>query len=446
MHVARLQISGVRSFSGDRSVDLNFARPDGSLAGWTVLAGRNASGKSTLLQALALLFAGPRSTGFIPSLVDWMSNGIARAEMQASVQMADLDAFEPTLFEPDMERRVWMRFEKPQHVDGGQDPIEPKFSGVGLDSSARAGGFSSVESGAFRCFYVGYGPFRHIDNVAARNRRVSLSKLALQVASLFDASVSLADSVDWLIEQHLYRLEHRPGAEGFLDLTMKLLGDGLIPDGFRISRVDSDGLWIANDNSQFPLRVMSDGYRIVASLVVDIMRQMNTSFRELKIEYRNGIPTLPYPGVVLIDEVEAHLHVSWQKTIGRWLKEHFPEVQFIVTTHSPYICQSADPGGIIRLPGPGEHGSPHTIDDDLYERVVYGSGDDAVLSELFGVSTPYSVEAERLRRHLGDLEIKVLDGSASPSEKDEYKRLSAMLTSSLTARADEVAARLGRER
>ena len=265
------------------------------------------------------------------------------------------------------------------------------------------------------------------------------------MSSLFDESVSLVDAVDWLIEQRLYELEDRPGASEFLETMMVLLGHGLLPDGFRISKVDSDGLWVSHQNSEFPLREMSDGYRAVTALVVDIVRQMSDSYDELKLEYRGGVPTLPYPGVVLIDEVDAHLHVSWQKVIGTWLKEHFPDIQFIVTTHSPYICQSADPGGLIRLPAPGEPRPPRVVSQDLYERVVYGSGDDAVLTELFGVDTPYSAEAERMRRRLGDLEIKVLNGSASDEERDEYKTLSTTLTSSLSARADEVAARLGRE-
>jgi len=87
MHVSRLRISGVRGFYGDRSVDLDLTRPDGSLAGWTVLAGRNASGKSTLLQALALTLAGPRSVAFVPSLMDWMSTGAARAEIRANIRV-----------------------------------------------------------------------------------------------------------------------------------------------------------------------------------------------------------------------------------------------------------------------------------------------------------------------------------------------------------------------
>ena len=444
MHVARLQISGVRGFHGRRAVDLDFERPNGSLAGWTVLAGRNGSGKSTLLQALGLVLAGPRSTGFIPSLADWISNGVSHAEINAPLRVSKADSFLPTLTEP----RVWMRFEKaePPLHDDDEAPTEPEFSGEGLDSLARSSGPSSVHPNRSGWFYAGYGPFRHLGS-AGRNRRASMSsKVAQQVASLFDETISLTDAVDWLIDQRLYAYEERPGAEELLATVKTLLSDSLLPDGFQVSDVTSDGLWISNRDSKFPLREMSDGYRAVTALIVDIVRQMYVSYGELQLQLNpEGIATLPYPGVILIDEVDAHLHVSWQKKIGTWLKEHFPEIQFIVTTHSPYVCQSADPGGLILLPGPGENRTPRIINDDLYERIVYGSGDDAVISELFGVDTIFSTKAEVLRRRLSELEPRVINGSATPDEKAEYRSISHTLTSSLSTRVDEVIARLARE-
>src|SRR5437016_730442 len=111
MHVARLEISGFRGFSGDRSVDLNFAWREGSLAGWTVLAGRNASGKSTMLQALGLALAGPKSTGFIPSLADWISSDHSSANIRATLNMSQSDSYQPTLGSGS-EPTAWMHFEK----------------------------------------------------------------------------------------------------------------------------------------------------------------------------------------------------------------------------------------------------------------------------------------------------------------------------------------------
>jgi hypothetical protein len=60
------------------------------------------------------------------------------------------------------------------------------------------------------------------------------------------------------------------------------------------------------------------------------------------------------------------------------------------------------------------------------------------------MDTPYSNQAERLRQRLGDLEERVLNGTASPAEISDYQELSAMLSSSLTARVDEIASRFGK--
>jgi energy-coupling factor transporter ATP-binding protein EcfA2 len=447
MHVARLRVSGVRGFYGARSVDLDLTRPDGSLAGWTVLAGRNGSGKSTFLQALAIALAGPRSTSFIPSLADWISVGATTGEIRATLRPSELDPRQQTLFDSsDTTPEVWIEFTRRPQLPGlEQEPVEPDFTGMGLDAFTQGQAVSSIQSASWGWFYAGYGPYRHLGSGGSSRAKTRHSKLAQQVASLFDETLPLTDAVDWLIDQHLYQLEKRSGAANLLHVAMTLLGDGLLPDGFKVSRVDSDGLWVSREESTFPLREMSDGYRAVTALVVDIVRQMAASYPNLELEYHDRVPALPYPGVILIDEVDDHLHVRWQKTVGTWLKAHFPQIQFIVTTHSPYVCQSADPGGLIVLPGPGENRPPRIIEQDLYERVVYGSGDDAVLTELFGVDTPYSAEAERMRRRLGDLEVKVLEGTASATETEEFRMLSEQLTSSMTARVDEVAARFGRE-
>ena len=443
MHVAQLRITGVRGFYGERSVDLDFTRPDGSLAGWTVLAGRNGSGKSTMLQALALALSGPRSTSFIPSLIDWMSTGAATANVRASLHLSEEDEEPGVMLTLLPAIEVWIEFRLPAAAGPLQQeqlfPDEPRILGRGIDSLTESGDVSSVQARPQGWFYAGYGPFRHLGGTN-RPRKSAASKLSLQVASLFDETLPLTDAIDWLIDQHLLRLEGRPGAERLLDTMLTLLGDGLLPDGFQIIRVDSEGLWVARDGTEFPLRDMSDGFRAVTALVVDILRQMAIAYGGLSLVDQDGTPTLPYPGVILIDEIDAHLHVNWQQKIGTWLKTHFPGIQFIVTTHSPYICQSADPGGLILLPGPGDNRSPYVVDDEIYERVIYGSADDAVLTELFGVKFPYSGEARRLRQALAELEEKVYAGTASPSEKEEYRRISDLLTSSATTRVNEIAA------
>ncbi|MFJ4617976.1 AAA family ATPase [Streptomyces sp. NPDC088812] len=102
--------------------------------------------------------------------------------------------------------------------------------------------------------------------------------------------------------------------------------------------VVSEGLWVTRDGQRFPLREMSDGFRTVAALVVDILKQIHHTFGDTPFTALGENTLLRLvPGVVIIDEIDAHLHVSWQRRIGPWLTAHFPHIQFIVTTHSPYI-------------------------------------------------------------------------------------------------------------
>ncbi|WP_326829222.1 AAA family ATPase [Streptosporangium sp. NBC_01810] len=453
MYIADLKVSGVRGFSGSRSADLRLTRPDGSHAGWTVLAGRNGSGKTTLLRALALAMAGPSAArSLVPTFDGWISNDLLDATVEAKIVFDDLlDGFgrgrRPR--HPFPARLTWSRA---LIGDSGRYGPQPNMQGHG--TTAPRGPWADNPQG---WFFAGYGPFRRLTGGSADTRQLMQSTGPVaRLASLFHEDASLAESVSWLIDLHLRSLEGRYGAADLLAFVTELLNDGLLPDGFRIERVNSDGLWARRDGELISLREMSDGYRTVTALVLDLVRQMNQALPGYMEGYLTGrladlpgLPPLPpgppvlrFPGVVLIDEIDVHLHVSWQKKIGEWLKRHFPATQFIVTSHSPYICQSADPGGLIRLPGVDEDVPPRVVDEELYERIVYGSGDDALLTDLFGMDSPYSSHAEDLRRRLTVLERAVLRGKATPEETREYEQLRETLTSSLTARVDEVSARI----
>jgi predicted ATP-binding protein involved in virulence len=93
-----------------------------------------------------------------------------------------------------------------------------------------------------------------------------------------------------------------------------------------------------------PFSLLSDGQRSTLAMVADIayrMAQLNPHLLENV--------TLETPGVVLIDELDLHLHPKWQRTIVDNLRKTFPRVQFIATSHSPFIIQSLRPGELIDL-------------------------------------------------------------------------------------------------
>ncbi|MBO0917925.1 AAA family ATPase [Streptomyces laculatispora] len=450
MYVSRVFVENIKSFRGSRTVDLTLTRPDGSHAGWTVLAGRNGAGKTTLLRALALALSGPvPARGLVQGFENWIARGSADGSALAKiVRDTTFDKFTASGSTPKNSFWVGLQWTAPAEGVGGRKAAQPalterKYSTAKNASPAQRGPWADNPRG---WFCAAYGPFRRMAGGSGEVQRLMLaSGPVARQASLFHEDASLAEGVGWLIEQHLRALEGREGATALKEAALSVLGDGLLPDGYRVEEVDSEGLWVTRDGHRYPLREMSDGFRTVAALVVDLLRQIHDAFGdEVFAGDGEGPSLLQVPGVVIIDEIDAHLHVSWQRRIGPWLTSHFPNIQFIVTTHSPYICQAADPGGLIRLPGVDEDAAPEVVPEDLYERVVYGSGDDAVLSDLFGLDTPYSERAEHVRAEFVALESKVYDGDASPETVLRYKELKSLLSSSPTARVHEMSVQLQR--
>ncbi|WP_422881737.1 AAA family ATPase [Pantoea agglomerans] len=86
------------------------------------------------------------------------------------------------------------------------------------------------------------------------------------------------------------------------------------------------------NKSPYSLQTLSAGYSAIMSIYADLV--MKVKLQEIK--------PAALRGVVFIDEIDAHLHVSLQRKIFKFLKESFPSVQFIITTHSPFVLMSVD--------------------------------------------------------------------------------------------------------
>jgi energy-coupling factor transporter ATP-binding protein EcfA2 len=419
----------IRNVRGFNEVDLDFSRPDGSLAGWTVLAGRNASGKSTLLKALALATSGTAGAqALYGSFVDWLRLGTDLAEVEIQIQVS-----------PDDVKGAFIR--DPHHRSSSMewtlipDESEPRIKLKTQTNEDFNGPWRT--NNPLGWFLAGYGPYRRLSERASDEHRlpVRLSRLL----SLF-RDVPLMECVEWLQQVHLRKLEKRPGAAQLEQTVLTILNDGLLPDGLRLDEVDSEGVWTVQHGVRLPLGGLSDGYRTTAALVLDIIRLLHDCFETLEVDESRR--QVLHTGIVLIDEVDLHLHVYWQRGFGFWLKRHFPNIQFIVTTHSPFICQAADPRGLIRLPAPGEDRPAEHVSEELYNTVVNGSIDDAVLTELFGLETPYSEPAERLREDIARLEAKLQTGKASDKDRRKLQDLRSRLPQNLSTDVEQALRKL----
>ncbi len=103
-------------------------------------------------------------------------------------------------------------------------------------------------------------------------------------------------------------------------------------------------------HGELPVELLSDGIRNMIGMVADI------AFRATKLNPQlGGTASRQTPGIVLIDEVDMHLHPEWQQVVLQSLTEAFPNVQFIVTTHSPQVLSTVKREN-IRVIGPDASG------------------------------------------------------------------------------------------
>jgi len=115
-------------------------------------------------------------------------------------------------------------------------------------------------------------------------------------------------------------------------------------DGFSNLRVVHSPLRLVADKEgeTLDIRQLSDGERSFIAMICDLSRRLALANPELE-DPRLGA------GVVFIDEIELHLHPKWQLEIAEKLRATFPNIQFIVTTHSPFILQTTREGEVISL-------------------------------------------------------------------------------------------------
>jgi predicted ATP-binding protein involved in virulence len=94
------------------------------------------------------------------------------------------------------------------------------------------------------------------------------------------------------------------------------------------------------DYPPFSLNEMADGYSALVSIVAELIMRMDTG---------NAVVDYMRQGIVLIDEIETHLHIELQKKVLPFLTRMFPNVQFIVTTHSPFVVTSIEDAVIFDM-------------------------------------------------------------------------------------------------
>ncbi|MCT7955497.1 AAA family ATPase [Laspinema palackyanum] len=166
-----------------------------------------------------------------------------------------------------------------------------------------------------------------------------------------------------------------------------------------------DVLAKAKDGRLLPLRMLSDGVRNVLAMVADI------AYRAAMLNPHFGRDAAKKTsGIVLIDEIDLHLHPSWQRHIVEDLHRTFPEIQFIATTHSPFIVQSLRKGKLLNL-------------DPQEPSEYYDQSIEDITENVMGVELPQKSERFLKMKAAAKEYYAVLEESqdASPERKEQLK-------------------------
>ena len=276
---------------------------------WTVLLGDNGVGKTTILRALVFALADQRLANSFLQL-GGPSAPFLRAESgEASVEVG--------LGEERLRARIKRTREDIEELTKlDPEPALPLYAYGCQRGTALGGPAREVE-------------FKPLDDVR----------------SLFDDAGSLIHAETWLQGLRLAALESAGGpAEAFFDAVRDTVVAVL--NGVETLEVNKDGVWLAGPNvDRAPLAALSDGYITTAGWLLDLIARWAHRCQRAGVELDRDFSSR-MTALVLIDEIDLHLHPLWQVEIISTLRQHFPRLSFVATTHNPLTLLGARKGEI----------------------------------------------------------------------------------------------------
>lgn len=431
IYFTRLELENVKSVGERQFLDLT---TDGQRpARWTLLLGENGVGKTTILQCLVRMR---------PDFENRPGKGPDEEEWWPEIATEDDNAYFNDLMRngTDVVAHLEAQMVAGYTIDGKGERPNPIRCEATVER--RVGKFFDFQSKGTRkklCpqpVVFAYGAGRHIKLAKSE------AELPGPVESLFDAAVELVDAeailqrLDYLVAKSKDRGPRRR-LNSLTNMLAAILPDVDRPEDISINPPLTAGLGtgpagvqVRTPYGQVALHQLSLGYQTVTAWTIDIGWRLFNQYPESPHPMRE-------PAVVIVDEIDLHLHPQWQRHIREHLTKHFPNVQFIATAHSPLIAQDCLEENLVLL---RLDESEHQV-EIVNEPTVVNSWrlDQVVTSELFGFDSarsdttnqfierrlellrkPELDEAEQ--REIEQLEMRVSSLGPGWTEDDEVAR------------------------
>ena len=361
MFIEKLKIKNFRCF---QELEIDFGEKD-RIRPRTLILGENGTGKSTILKAIALATAGSNALGeLLGKPEDWIKNNedFCRIDIQMKTQKGE-------------ERKIYLEIRNGDRLADVIKRCDESFKQ--LDDA--------LEHAERNYFVVGYGASRIMSSSASFNSksrnmgRFYSSQRAQCIASLLDKTYSLNSIEQWAVD-----LDYRKNdGLGIVEKVFEIL------DGVKFHGLDRDQykLMVKTDDGVIPIDGLSDGYQNMVSWIGDLLYRVTDIFKDHQ-------DPLNARGVLLIDEIDLHLHPIWQRKLLDFIKTTLPNMQLIATTHSPFVAQQAGPGELFTI--------ERNNDNQLHIDQFTGNPQELLLhqlimSDVFGLKTDESRHVEELK-------------------------------------------------
>lgn len=240
-----------------------------------------------------------------------------------------------------------------------------------------------------------------------------------RLASHIADGIPLKDMKNWFANRSLFSATEGalgPSSKKNLGLAKQVFS--ILDECYSYSRTDAKtfDIFVNTANGEIWYEYLSSGFKSCLTLIWGIIKEIEWRFQEQDYLVRE------FDGIIVIDELELHLHPEWQTKIYFALQEIFPNVQFIITTHSPHIVQSAKGNQIIALAADNE-GITYVRELPNIQYGYQGWTLDEVLQDVMGMRSTYS---DYLDKRL-DTFYKAIDEEDLNQAKVDFKILNQIL-------------------
>lgn len=180
------------------------------------------------------------------------------------------------------------------------------------------------------------------------------------------------------------------------EVVTEILGE---PFAFVTSDSDNN-VRVRRNGSVLDLGLLPDGLKSIVSWIADLLMRLD------RIPWVDDTPPLKRSFLLLLDEIDVHLHPSWQRKVLPIVQRMFPNAQIIASTHSPFVVSSAEDAHVITLAV--EHGTSRL---ESVQPSQIGVSYSSVLRQIFGIDTEFDVETEREFARFHEEKRKLLSGA-----------------------------------